>query len=142
MCKKDYRKFIKIAIDSLLLFLFVTCTNVVNLPFACISISFSYFLFTSYMCKKYQAACSCTQIAIAVIIGRYLLELVSRVVSFKEGAGSLPEPFICLMAIFLGIVCHKKPFVSLWVVSIAIIIVVCAIIPDLWTDNYRDWLRL
>lgn len=142
MCKTDYCKLLKVAVISQLLIFAVSWTNVVNFAFACLAISFSYLLFIWYMCKKYQAECSCTQLVVAVLIGRYLLDFVSRVVTpFKEGAGSLPEPFVCLLAIILGIFCHKKPNVLSWVVSVALIIIVCSIIPDWWDENYRDWLK-
>lgn len=137
MEKGDYFVLAKIAGLSFLLWMLVFWTAGISFAL-CSSIEGVFYLaFTYFCCKKFATGrISCAKIVLAIIVGRFVVELPVRVASFSATLVSLLVSIMSLAGILLGWLCAKKNKAYVWLLSVLIILIVSIFYRPLWFDYF------
>ena len=115
--------FLKIAGLSLLLFLITCWTAWIHFSIAGIVEGLSFMVFAWWCCRMYKPYdVSYLLIGLAIVTGRIILEIPIRLFDWFGSIISLPVLAICLISIFLGLLCYSKKNAFLWILCIAIIV--------------------
>lgn len=133
---------LKIAALSFVLLLLTFWTALYGFGLASGVEAVCFMLLTWYCCRRYSSAdLSCTQIVVAVVVGRFLLDLVNRIVNPVDTIVSLPVSVACLLGVFMGVLCHKRNALWAWIVSLLLLVGFSFVVPDLWFDYWMSTLK-
>ena len=133
------KNFFVVFLMSVLVFLLTCWTGAYSVYAAGWSESIAYFFATYFLMNKYARPDSWgISVISAIFLGRIIVMLPMRILEFREMLPSMFVPFVAIVAIVLGVLCHREKSTIVTLLSLVILILLNTVAHHAWCEMILD----